>query len=114
MAGESKRFWANIWSQSADHKKDAKWFQDLRSEVNVKEQDAIDVTTGSLKKIFGRMPNWKPPGPDFFQGFWLKKFSNLHETVRLQVKECLDSGFVPSWLTKVRTSLLQKDKSRGK
>ena len=26
---ESKQFWGNIWSQSADHKKDAKWLQDL-------------------------------------------------------------------------------------
>ena len=41
-----------------------------------------------------------------------KNFS-LHERVRLQLKECLDSGFVPSWLTKRRTSLLQKDKSKG-
>ena len=32
-----KQFWGNIWSQSADHKKDAKWLQDLRSEVNVKK-----------------------------------------------------------------------------
>ena len=29
----------------------------------------------------------------------------------MQLKECLDSGFVPSWLTRGRTSLLQKDKS---
>ena len=41
-----------------------------------------------------------------------KNFS-LHERVGLQLKECLDSGFVPSWLTKRRTSLLQKDKSKG-
>ena len=47
------------------------------------------------------------------QGFWLKNFSSLHERVRLQLKECLDSRFVPSWLTRGRTSLLQKDKSRG-
>ena len=35
----------------------------------------------------------------------------------LLVKEflvvCLDSGFVPCWLTRGRTSLLQKDKSKG-
>ena len=49
----------------------------------------------------------------FVQGFWLKSFSSLHERVRLQLKECLDSGFVPSWLTRGRTSLLQKDKSKG-
>ena len=61
---ESKPFWGNIWSQSADHKKDAKWLQDLQSEVNVKKQEKIDITTGSFKKILGRMPNWKSPGPD--------------------------------------------------
>ena len=78
-----------------------------------KKQEKIDITTGSLKKILGRMPNWKSPGPDLVQGFWLKSFSSLHERVRLQLKECLDSGFVPSWLTRGRTSLLQKDKSKG-
>ena len=31
----------------------------------------------------------------------------------MQLKERLDSGFVPSWLTRGRTSLLQKDKSKG-
>ena len=48
VAEESKQFWGNIWSQSADHEKDAKWLQDLRSEVNVKKQEKIDITTGSL------------------------------------------------------------------
>ena len=113
MAKELKQFWGNIWSQSADYKKDAKWLQDLQSDVNVKKQEKIDITIESLKKILGRMPNWKSPAPDLVQGFWLKNFSSLHERVRLQLKECLDSGFVPSWLTRGRTSLLQKDKSKG-
>ena len=36
---DSKHFWGNICCQSADHKKDAKWLQELRSEVNVKKQE---------------------------------------------------------------------------
>ena len=40
--------------------KDAKWLQ----EVNVKKQEKIDIATESLKKILGRMSNWKSPGPD--------------------------------------------------
>ena len=87
---------------------------DLQSEVNVKKQEKIDITTGSLEKILGRMPNWKSPGPDFAQGFWLKNFGSLHEKVRLQLKEWLDNGFVPIWLPRGRTSQLQKDKSKGK
>ena len=113
VAEESKQFWGNMWSQSADHKKDAKWFQNLRSEVNVKKQGKIDITTGSLEEILGRMPNCKSPGPDVVQGFSLKNFSSFHERVRLQLKECLDSGFVPNWLTRRRTSLLQKYKSKS-
>ena len=35
VAEESKHFWGNIWCLSVDHKKDAKWLQDLRSEVKV-------------------------------------------------------------------------------
>ena len=57
MAEESKQSWGNIWSQIVDHKKDAKWLEDLRSEVNVKKQEKIYITTGRLKKILGRMPN---------------------------------------------------------
>ena len=59
------------------------------------------------------MPNWKSPGPDLVQEFWLKSFCSWsHERVSLQLKQCLDSGFVPSWLTRGRTSLLLK-KSEG-
>ena len=115
---KNRNSFGETWSQSADHKKDAKWLQDLRSEVNVKKQEKIDIATGSLKKILGRMPNWKSPGSDLVQtssdlGFWLKNFSSLHERVRLQLKECLGSGFMPSWLPRGRTLLLLKDKSKG-
>ena len=47
------------------------------------------------------------------QGVWLKNFSSLHGRVRLQLKEWLNSGFGLSWLTKRRTALLEKEKSKG-
>ena len=78
-----------------------------------KKKEKIDITTASLKKILSRMPNWKSPCPDLVQGFWLKNFSSLEERVRLQLKECLDIGFVSSWLTRERTSLLQSDKRKS-
>ena len=96
-----------------DHNRDEKWLKNLQSEVNVTKQEKVDITKESLKKILGRIPSWKSPGADLDQGFWLKNFNSLHGRVRSQLKECLDSGFVPSWLTKGRTALLQKDKSKG-
>ena len=50
----------------------------------LKKQEKIDITTGSLKNILGRMPNWKSPGPNLVQGFWLKSFSGAHETRGLE------------------------------
>ena len=97
------------WGQN----KDAKWLKNLQSEVIVAKQERIDITKENSKKILGRMPNWKSLGPELVQGFWLNNFSSLHGRVRSQLKECLDSGFVPSWLTKGRTALLYKDKNKG-
>ena len=59
MVEELKKFWENIWNQSANHKKDKKWLQDMQSEVNVKKQEKIGIATGSLKKVLGRILNWK-------------------------------------------------------
>ena len=85
----------------------------MESEVNVTKREKVDKTKESLKKILGRMPNWKSPGPDFVQGFWLKNFSSSHWRARSQLNKCLDDGFAPSWLTKGRTALRQEDKSKG-
>ena len=52
--------------------------KDLQSEVNVTKQEKVSITKEILKKILGRMPNGKSPGPDLVQGFWLKKFNSLH------------------------------------
>ena len=85
----------------------------LQSEVNVTKQEKVDITKESLKKILGRMPNWKSPGPDFVQEFRMNNFISFHGRVRPQIKECLESGFRPKWLAKGRPALLQKDKSEG-
>ena len=106
-AAESKKFWGDIWSESVDHNRDKKWLKNLQSEVYVKKQEKVDITKESLKKILGRMPNWNSSGPDLVQGFWLKNFK-----IRSKLKECLDSGFVPSWLTNGRTVLMRKIKAK--
>ena len=53
---DAKKFWGDIWSESVDHDRDAKWLKDLQSEVNVTKQK-IDITKENLKKILSRMPN---------------------------------------------------------
>ena len=63
-AYESTKVWGDIWSNPVDHISDVKWLKDLQSEVNVTKQEKVDITKESLKKILGRILNWKSPGPD--------------------------------------------------
>ena len=62
-----------------------------------------------LKKI----PNWKAPGPDNVQGFWLRSIKKLHQRMALQLQECLDGRLIPEWMTKGRTVLLIKNKAKA-
>ena len=66
------------------YNRDAKWSKDLQSEVSFTKQDKVHITKERLKKILGRMPNWKSPGPDLVEGFWLKNFSSLQGRGRLR------------------------------
>ena len=59
-----------------------KWLKDLQSNVNVTKREKVDITKKSLRKIFGKMSNWKSPGPNLVQGFWLENFSSLHGRIR--------------------------------
>ena len=63
-----KKLWGEIWRESVHHNSDVKWLKDLQREVNVTKQEKVDITKEGLKKIFGKMPKWKSPGPGLVQG----------------------------------------------
>ena len=78
------------------------------------EQEEVEIITEKIKKILRKMPNWKAPGPDFVQGFWLKNVKSIQEGLRRNLQIYLENGNVPMWITKGRTILMQKDKEKGK
>ena len=73
----------------------------------------IEYHEREILKILERVPNWKAPGPDGVQGFWLKRFKSMHQYLEKYFAECL-KGQMPTWMTKGRTVLIQKDRSKGR
>ena len=59
------------------------------------------------------MPNWKGPGPDGIQGYWLKNFTSLHKCLAKVLDDCITTGNVPDWMVEGRTILLMKDSTKG-
>ena len=111
---EAKKFWDGIWSEEKVHNADADWLKNIKDELkDIPEQEKMLITTEKMRIILKKMPNWKAPGPDRVQGYWLKNFKNAHESLRLHLSECLESATVPDWMTSGRTVLIQKEKSKG-
>ena len=71
------------------------------------KQEDIKISVEYLKTIIRKMTNWKASGPDLSQRYFFKKFSTLHSRLHLQI--CILAGNVPTWTTKGKTTLIQKD-----
>ena len=59
------------------------------------------------------MANWKASGLDKVHAYWLKRFNTLHNRIARQFNGIIATSKVPEWMTKGKTYLIQKDKSKG-
>ena len=86
----------------------------FKEDLQGKEKQArFTITKEKMMKVLRKMSNWISPGPDNVQGFWLKNFTKMHDKVLNNLAQCIEGGNVPDWMTKGRTVLIQKDKSKG-
>jgi hypothetical protein len=113
-ADESTAFWNVIWGQDVRHNEKAEWMRDIEEKCkDIKRQDDIKMNVEDVKKQAKKTHNWKSSGPDGVHGYWIKNFANLHERISEQLNGCLEMGVVPEWMTKGRTCLILKDRSKG-
>ena len=68
----------------------------LQSNDDDDDDDHDDNNNNNNNNNNGNNNNNNSPRPGNTSRFWLKNFRSLHERLRLQLKECLDSGNVPS------------------
>ena len=51
----------------------------LKVENNYQKQECLVITKEMVSKQSRKIPNWKAPGRDGVQSFWIKKLTILHE-----------------------------------
>ena len=74
---EAHKFWGSIWGERK-HRKDAEWLKNFKDFEYKEEQEEVEITPEKIKML-RKMLNWKVPGPDYVQGFWLKYFTSLQK-----------------------------------
>ena len=88
-ANESINFWSDILDNKVQHKKRAEWLKELRNnQPNILQND-IEIKTRMVKQQVKKTPNWKAPGPDGVQGFWIKKLTSLNERIASQLNDLI-------------------------
>ena len=114
-ADESRRFWSDIWSVKKEHNREAAWLRCLQNERNRDHfQEPVKVSVENVRKQCQKIPNWKAPGKDGVQGYWIKYLTSLHMRIVYQLNRILEfKDDLPSWMTYGRTVLCQKDPGKG-
>ena len=81
--------------------------------VEARQEDIVitaEMVTARSKKI----PNWKAPGPDGVQGYWIKNLTALDERMADHMNDLINNKVtIPVWMTTGRAVLSQKDQERG-
>ncbi|MEO1255298.1 MAG: reverse transcriptase family protein, partial [Bacteroidota bacterium] len=112
-AEPTKRLWEGIWGSPVKHKQ-TEWLRELKEEECQRIRQIFpEITPATVKKQVRKIPNWKAPGPDGVNGYWIKNFRELHGRIAQQLEVCIRNHKAPTWMTLGRTSLIQKDKNKG-
>ena len=96
------------------HNENAESINNITRELDGNEEvPKTEIHIDLLKITLKRISNWKTPVHDGIHGFWFKKFTSIHGRLALEMNRCLQGAQVPEWMTKGKTTLIQKDPSKG-
>ena len=113
-AEESRRFWSDIWDQAVTHRESTDWLRKVENELGeLTVQDDIHIEIKKVRKQIRKMPNWKSPGSNVVQGYWIRKLSNLHNSTALQLDRYLQENNLPKWMVTGKTLLCIKKIQKG-
>ena len=76
-ADQSRVFWSGIGSESKEDNRKAEWQKKLKEESNYQKQECLVITNDMVSKQSRKIPNWKAPGRDGAQRFWIKKIDKI-------------------------------------
>ena len=77
--------------------------------TNAREGHQVNIHPDKLKATLKKIANWKTPGLDF--GF--KEFTSIHNRLATEMNKCIQKTEIPKWMTKGKTTLIQKDLLKG-
>lgn len=110
---EIQNFWTDILSKPIPYNRDATWISDIENtseEIVTHTFEEIEV--GQVKQAIRKTQNWKTPGIDKIQNYYLKYLTSAHKYIA-QLFNKIVKGIEPvdQWFTTGRVILIPKDQN---
>ena len=96
---------------------EAEWLKYLKNELgnDIHLQERVVISVKNVTKQSRKVPNWKAPGNNDIQLYWIKGFSNLHGRIAIHTNKILmEDDSLLAWMTHGRIVLCQKDPRKEK
>ena len=78
--------------ESKEHNYNVEWLKTLKDNSRYRNQEGLVITEENTLKQSRKVPNWKAPGRDGVQGFWVKKLTSLHGKIAHHLNEILSGN----------------------
>lgn len=123
QARDLSSYWKDIWEQQGNynlnHPEFVEWRSQMRDQSEPEEEDDVDEllekSDVAWKLARRKVRNWKAPGPDGIQGFWLKAFGGMGMHLELWFNQVMrQTKEVPQWMVRGRTVMVPKENCEGK
>jgi len=77
---EAETYWKSLWGEEAQHNERAEWIRrKQKRKVSLMDWRPVHVT--EITSYLSKTPNWKSPGNDQIQNYWLKAFPATHRHI---------------------------------
>ncbi|KAI5727410.1 hypothetical protein M8J77_001977 [Diaphorina citri] len=106
-------FWNELWGHENVHDANAQWISEEENRMkDTHTMTEMRISTSDVTYATKYLKNWKSPGPDNVQNYWLKMFTNCHTVLAKQFQECLHQpNLLPESFTKGITYMIPKNKN---
>lgn len=105
-------FLQSIWSNPVNHNPNTNWITDLEerhSHIETQNNNII-ILTEKVQSVIKKLHNWKSPGPDGIQNYWLKAFTVLHNKLAGLITYIIQNpSELPTFLTRGITFIKPKN-----
>jgi hypothetical protein len=77
---EAETYWNSLWGEEAQHNERAEWIRkEQKRKISHMDWRPIQITEITL--YLSKAHDWKSPGNDQMQNYWLKAFPATHKYI---------------------------------